>query len=133
MNDFEKSFVLQMDRLRHAGYDFEAGARQALEGKFGGASVVLLRDLSENAKRDPSVFVRELSRVFGRGSMGFLEPIAKYGQMGLFPPLRPGKHAIDGVLEDIGPGEGTGSEQELSGLHDQRIRDEDGNYADEAN
>ena len=83
MNDYEKSFVMRMRRLRGAGVDFEALAREALVGKFGGATEVLLRDLSPEALINPDLFVKELSKIFGRGAMGVYEPIVNYFYIGL--------------------------------------------------
>ena len=84
MNDYEKTFVLKMQRVRRAGIRFEPLAREALVGKFGGATEVLLKGVSQQALDDPEMFVKELSKVFGRGAMGVYEPIVKYVDMGLY-------------------------------------------------
>lgn len=123
---------MQMERLQNSGYDFQAGTRAALEGKFGGASDVLLRDLSEAAKSEPRRFAEELFRIFGRGSIGFLEPIAKYAQNGLFPPTNRAESATDALLRQLGPGRGATAGPGPRPLHEWRIRDQEGKYPDEA-
>ena len=130
MNDYEKSFILKMRRLRGAGIDFEELAREALVGKFGGATEVLLRDLSPEALLNPDLFVRELSRIFGRGAMGVYEPIVRYVDMGLYS--RGGDTPVLSLLRQLGPSLG-GADQGGVPLHDHRIKDEDGNYSDDAN
>ena len=130
MNDYEKSFVLKMRRLTVAGIDFEALAREALVGKFGGATEVLLRDLSPEALDNPDLFVSELSRIFGRGAMGVYEPIVKYVDMGLYSTG--GDSPVLALLRQLGPSSGSLAQGGLL-LHDHRIKDEDGNYSDDAN
>jgi len=119
-----------MQRLRGAGIDFEAVAREALVGKFGGATEVLLRDLSPAALANPDQFVKELSKIFGGGAMGVYEPIVRYVDMGLYN--RGGDSPVLALLRQLGPPtEGL----TLGGmpLHDHRVKDEDGNYPDNAN
>ena len=130
MSDYEKSFVQKMQRLRGSGIDFEALAREALVGKFGGATEVLLRDLSPEALVNPGLFVKELSNIFGRGAMGVYEPIIKYVDMGLYK--RGGDSPVLALLRQLGPSSGGPAQSGLP-LHDQRIKDEDGNYAEDAN
>jgi hypothetical protein len=130
MNDYEKSFILKMDRLRGAGIDFEALAREALVGKFGGATDVLLRDLSPDALINPNLFVKELSKIFGRGAMGVYEPIVKYVDMGLYSGAQ--DSPVLALLRQLGPSI-AGLEQGGRPLHDHRIKDEEGNYSDNAN
>ena len=130
MNDYEKSFILKMQRLGGAGIDFEALAREALVGKFGGATEVLLRDLSPEAMVNPDQFVKELSKIFGRGAMGVYEPIVKYVDMGLYS--RGGDTPVLTLLRQLGPPVGGLSEGGMP-LHEHRVKDEDGNYSDNAN
>jgi hypothetical protein len=131
-NSYERDFVTQMKRLQKSGYDFEAGSREALEGKFGGASVVLLRDLSDVARAEPLRFAEELERIFGRGSIGFLEPVVKYAEAGRFPLADPKKTAYDHLLGQLGPPTGERPDQGSVPLHEHRVRDEEGNYSDNA-
>ncbi len=129
MNDYEKTFVTRMNQLRREGYDFRGGSRAALEAKFGGAADVLLRDLSVSALLDPAHFATELSKTFGRGSIGFLQPIVKFADMGLFP--RSSSVSPVGVINDgLPPSKGGPAGQGVP-LHDQRIRDDESKYADE--
>ena len=133
MNEYERAFISKMERIRVAGLDFQAGARAALEAKFGGAADVLLQDFSEEGKREPRQFVEELNRTFGRGSMGFLEPVMKSADMGLFPPTRSSQSALESVLGQLGPASGVVSGSTLGALHEHRIKDEEGNYSDAYN
>ncbi|HYB06612.1 MAG TPA: hypothetical protein VEB87_00495 [Nitrososphaerales archaeon] len=131
MNDYEKSFVLQMGRLKNAGISFEALAREALTGKFGGAADVLLRDLSPVALREPEQFVAELSKVFGRGALGVYEPITRYVDMGLYSPNE--NSPILALLHQLGPSLVGEPDAKRIFLHEHRIKDEEGNYPDNAN
>jgi len=119
-----------MRRLRGAGINFEALAREALVGKFGGATEVLLRDLSPEALVNPDQFVKELSKIFGGGAMGVYEPIVRYVDMGLYS--RGGDTPVLTLLRQLGSPVGGLSQGGLP-LHDHRVKDEDGNYSDDAN
>jgi hypothetical protein len=130
LNDYEKSFVLRMQRLRGTGIDFGALAREALVGKFGGATEVLLRGLSPDAMVNPDLFVKELTKIFGRGAIGVFEPIVKYVDMGLYSGA--GDTPVLALLRQLGP-PSSGLAQGGLPLHDHRIQDEDGNYSEDAN
>ena len=119
---YEAAFVAKMSLLSRQGFDFERGARAALEAKFGGAADVLLRDMTEEERKEPGLFASELMKAFGRGAMGFLEPIRAYGDRGLFP--RKG----DREPFQMAMGSPGGSLP----LHDHRIRDEQGNFAEDS-
>jgi len=131
LNDYEKSFVLKMQRVMRAGVGFEALAREALVGKFGGATEVLLRDLSTQALDDPELFVKELAKIFGRGAMGVYEPIVRYVDMGLYSQA-PNSPVLS-LLRQLGPSMSGGTVAGGVPLHEHRIKDEDGNYSDNAN
>jgi len=128
VNDYEKLFVSKMARLRGSGISFETLAREALSGKFGGAADVLLRDLSAEAKGNPQYFVKEMSRIFGRGAEGVFEPIVRFVDLGLYgqsedsPTLQ--------LLREIGPAGGSSSPRIL--MHEHRVKDEQDNYAEDA-
>jgi hypothetical protein len=130
LNDYEKVFVLKMGPLRKAGIDFEALAREALTGKFGGATDVMLRGLSPDALREPEYFVKELSRIFGGGAVAIYEPIAKYVDMGLYGPKQ--DTPVLGLLRQLGQPQGGGTESNAIFLHEHRVKDEEGNYSDNA-
>jgi len=128
LNDYEKVFVAKMMQLKKSGVAFEELAREALAAKFGGATDVLLRDLSPDARADPELFVKELSRIFGRGVMSVYEPIAKYVDFGLYSPRN--QSPVLDLIQRLGPSQGgMGTDQRVS-LHEHRIEDEGGNYAD---
>jgi len=131
LNDNEKSFVLKMQRVVRAGVGFEALAREALVGKFGGATEVLLRDLSPQALDEPELFVKELARIFGRGAKGVYEPIVRYVDMGLYS--KASDSPVLALLRQLGPSLGGGTVADGVPLHEHRIKDEDGNYPDNAN
>ena len=130
MIDYEKSFIRKVQRLGRAGIDFEALAREALVGKFGGATEVLLRDLSPEALVNPELFVKELTRILGRGAMGVYEPIVKYMDMGLYSAG--GDAPVLALLRRLGP-PSAGLAQNGKPLHDPRIKDEEGNYSEDSN
>jgi len=131
LNNYEKVFVLKMTPLRKAGIDFGALAREALTGKFGGATDVMLRDLSPDALREPDHFVKELSRIFGQGAVAIYEPIAKYVDMGLYGPER--DSPVLNLIRQIGEPQKGVTESNTISLHEHRIKDEEGNYPDDAN
>jgi hypothetical protein len=131
LNDYEKAFVLKMRPLKRAGIDFGAVTREALVGKFGGATEVLLRDLSPVALQEPEYFVQEVSRIFGKGgAMGVCEPIIKYVDMGLYHMEQDTPELA--LLRQLGPAQSIVSDQNSTLLHQHRIKDEDGNYPDNA-
>jgi len=131
LNDYEKSFIVKMQRVVGAGIGFEALAREALVGKFGGATEVLLRDLSPRALDDPELFVMELAKIFGRGAMGVYEPIVRYVDLGLYSQAQ--DSPVLALLRQLGPSLGGGTVAGRVPLHEHRIKDEDGNYPDNSN
>jgi len=130
VKDYEKLFVSKMARLRGSGIDFESLAREALTGKFGGATDVMLRDLSPAALREPEYFVKELSGIFGRGAVAIYEPIAKYVELGLYGPRQ--DSPVLSLLHQLGESHDTARESNPILLHEHRIKDEQENYADDA-
>lgn len=131
MEDFERAFLAKTVSLRGLGVTFEEVAREALEAKFGGATDVLLRDLGPGALVDPNLFVRAMSKMFGRGALGVYEPIMKYLDMGNFR-LRESLAVAD-IARGLGPSAGPGGQKKTIPLHDQRIKDEQDEYAQDAN
>ena len=130
MNEYEKSFVARMNQLTRAGYDFGGGSRAALEAKFGGAADVLLRGMSSQSMLEPDRFATELSRTFGRGSIGFLEPIIKYADMGMFPMSSEKPSAVAELNSQLPAAESDAAGKGVP-LHDQRVKDDESKYADE--
>jgi len=130
LNEYEKTFVAKMNQLTRAGYDFGGGSRAALEAKFGGAADVLLRGMSSQAMFEPGRFATELSKTFGRGSLGFLEPIIKYADMGLFPMSSERQSAVAELSSRLPAAKGDAAGKGVP-LHDQRVKDDESKYADE--
>lgn len=130
MNDYEKSFVLKIERVTRDGVDFESLTRQALGGWFGGATDVLLKDLSPSALREPESFVQEMSRLFGRGAMGIFQPITRFVDLGLYH--HDGNSAMAELIGKLGPPQGNLADPKKILLHEHRIKDEQGNYPDNA-
>ena len=129
MKDYERAFLEKAVPVCRSGVDFGDLAREALEGKFGGATEVVLRDLTQEEMGSPILFVKAMSRIFGMGAAGFYEPIVKFIDMGLYTDG--GSSPVLDLIRQIGPGEGSGGA--LRPLHDHRVVDEDGNYSDESN
>ncbi|HEV2225409.1 MAG TPA: hypothetical protein VGR56_01240 [Nitrososphaerales archaeon] len=132
MNDYEKAFVERMSRLERGGVNFELFAKEAVEAKFGGAAEVVFRGLKGDAFMNPEVFVRELSRVFGRGAMGIYEPIMKQAERGMIASSSGNSSPYDSLLRQLGVPQGPAPVQGVM-LHDHRVKDEEGNYSDNAN
>ncbi len=130
MDDYERTFLAKTVRLSRSGVNFEDLAREALSSKFGGATDVLLHGLSPEVLADPNMLVKAMTKMFGRGALGIYEPIVKYVDLGLY-----GTKGFSPVLElirQLGPAALTDEERELIPLHDQRIEDEHGDYADDS-
>jgi hypothetical protein len=123
-------FVSKMELLRRNGRDFKAGSRAALEAKFGGAASALFSGLSERALQDPNQFATELSKTFGRGSLGFLEPIVKFADQDLFPKAQPSVSAAAALAGQLGPSTGEDASKTVP-LHEQRLKDDEEKYADD--
>ena len=130
LKDYEKYFVAKTAPLCRAGVSFQDLAREALSAKFGGAAEVLFRGLSPDALVDPSHFAIEMSHTFGRGAMGFLEPIEKYVDMGLYAS-QSSSPVLD-LIRTLGTTPGSVEGGSSIPLHDHRVKDEDGNYPDNA-
>ena len=127
-NDYEKMFVAKMSPLKKLGISFEELAKEALTAKFGGATEVLLRDLSPSARENPELFMKELSRIFGGGVMSVYEPIVKYVDFGMYGTR--GKSPVTDLIQRLGPPERGMKTDGWVGLHQHRVEDEGGNYAD---
>jgi hypothetical protein len=130
LNDHEKSFLLRTAWLKDEGVDFEGVAREALTRKFGGAADVMLRGVSGRALNEPEYFMKEMSRIFGRGAIGVYEPIVEYMEQGLYGSRE--ASSVLGLLRQLGPAHGDGSGEKPILLHEHRIKDEEGNYPDNA-
>ena len=129
MNDYDRYFVTRMERISGT-IDFEILAREALGAWFGGAADALLSGLGPAALHEPEVFVREMSRIFGRGALGICEPIIKYVDRGLYS--KQGDSPILDLINKLGPPQGGLAEPNKVLLHEHRIKDEQGNYPDNA-
>jgi hypothetical protein len=130
LKDYEKSFLLKTAWLKGEGIDFGGVAREALTGKFGGAADVMLRGVSGRALNEPEYFMQEMSRIFGRGAIGVYEPIVQYVEQGLHGSS--GASPVLGLLRQLGPARSASSSEKPILLHEHRIKDEEGNYPDNA-
>jgi len=117
-----------MSLPKKLGIPFEELAREALTAKFGGATEVLLRDLSPDARGNPELFVKELSRIFGAGVMSVYEPIVKYVDLGMYTPR--GQSPVSDIIQRLGPPQGGVRTDDWVSMHQHRVEDEGGNYAD---
>ncbi len=76
MKDYERTFVSQMEAASRDGTSFQTVSDAAIKHKLGdGPGEILLRSLSKAARVDPGYFVREVSKVFGRGAIGIYDAI----------------------------------------------------------
>ena len=121
----EKAFVERMARLGFGGPDFAALVREALRQKFGGGGDVLLGGMGRSTLEAPELFAAEMHRRFGPGAMQFCVMIVRLAESGLFQPPEPsGRESL--VYPTLPLVEG----KRLLALHEQRIQDEEGNYAE---
>jgi hypothetical protein len=133
MKDYEKSFVDKVSRFTASGIDFEVLAREAIIEKFGGAAGALFSDLRNGILKEPGLFAQEFSRKFGRGAIGFLEPIVKYAESGRYYENHADRSNLLEIIHQIGPPGSQSEWQRKTQLHDHRIKDEQENYAEDAN
>lgn len=130
MNSESKSFLDRVGVLKIDG-NFAELTKQALEAKFGGGGDALLRGFSSEVLQSPGMFADEMSALFGKGAVQFFTVITKYYEAGRFkPPQRPS--FAEQLLGQLGPPpEGAGGPQMVP-FHNFRIKDEEGNYPDNA-
>jgi hypothetical protein len=117
--------VERIARLRFGGNDFAALTRESLRRKFGGGGDVLLDGIDQSILESPERFAAEMYRRFGSGSTQFYITIVKYGESGLFHPVQPSE--LDSLVFPMIP---SAEAKRLLALHEHRIRDEEGNYAE---
>ena len=120
----EKVFVERIKSLRINGPYFAALTREALRQKFGGGGDVLLDGIDQATLETPERFAAEMEKRFGSGSAQFYVTIVKLGESGLFRPselLGLGSRDYPLIPSRGGP---------HVPLHDHRIEDEEGNYAE---
>ena len=129
MDVYERDFLVKATRVCKAGIRLEDLAREALTAKFGGAADVMLGGLSVETLSDPKLFVGAMSRIFGRGAMGIYEPIVKYVDLGLYGGQQ--SSPVLDLIRQLGPAS-TSEVTRTVPLHDQRVKDDEGNYADDA-
>lgn len=121
----EEAFVERMSRLGFRGPDFAALTREALRQKFGGAADVLLQGMDQATLEAPNLFATEMHRRFGLGARQFCVTIVRLGESGLFQSAEPsGTESL--IYPMVPPVEG----KRLLTLHEHRIKDEEGNYAE---
>ena len=121
----EKAFVERMARLGFGGPDFAALAREALRQKFGGGGDVLLNGMDQMTLEAPELFAAVMHRRFGPGAMQFCLTIVRLAESGHFhSPRDSGLESL--IYPMVPPVEG----KRLIALHEPRIEDEEGNYAE---
>jgi hypothetical protein len=121
----EKAFVERLARLGFTGPDFAELAREALRRKFGGGGDVLLEGMDRSTLEEPEVFAAEMNRRFGPGAKQFCVSIVGLAESGLFHPSQPS--GLESLIYPMVPSiEG----RRLLALHNHRIKDEEGNYAE---
>jgi len=129
VNSESRSFLDRVEVLKIGG-NFAELTRQALQAKFGGGGDALLWNIPPDTLGDPGRFADEMSALFGRGAVQFFSIITKYYESGKFKPPRPS--FADQLLSQLGhPQEGAQGPQMVP-FHDFRIKDEEGNYPDNA-
>jgi hypothetical protein len=130
LNNESKTFLDRVDVLRIDG-NFSELTKQALEAKFGGGGDALLRGFSPEVLGSPVMFADEMSALFGRGAVQFFSVITKYYESGKFkPPQRPS--FAEQLLGHLGPPPEGSAAPQMVPFHDFRIKDEEGNYPDNA-
>jgi hypothetical protein len=131
LNSDSKLFVDRVEALKIRTPDFGELTRQALRSKFGGGGDALLQDIPEDTLGNPELFAGEMSAIFGRGAVQFFSIIVRFYESGRFkPPQRP--TFAEQLLGQLGhPPEGA-SPPKMIPFHDFRIKDEEGNYPDNA-
>lgn len=130
MNNESKSFLDRVTVLKIDGH-FGELTRQALEAKFGGGGDALLRGFSPEVLGSPEMFADEMSALFGRGAVQFFSVITKYYESGNFkPPQKPS--FAEQLLGQLGPPPEGAAGPQMVPFHDFRIKDEEGNYPDNA-
>jgi len=130
LNSESKAFLDRVDGLKIDG-NFAELTKQALEAKFGGGGDALLRDFSPEILSNPDMFAGEMSALFGRGAVQFFSVITKYYESGKFkPPQRPSY--AEQLLGQLGPPPEGAAAPHMVPFHDFRIKDEEGNYPDNA-
>ena len=132
----EKAFIAKMGVL--SGPDFEAVVRYSLLKVLGESpSEVLLMTLSGRALRDPRVFLKAVSQLFGRGAQAICLSLEGYAAEALSAEREaPSENSTYSDLAGaVGRSGGPAAGGELRPrrlLHDQRIKDESGEYATDA-
>lgn len=81
MKDYERSFVETMNYKIQSGLSFPLLMQGALRSKLGDVpGDILYRSLSKGARVDPTYFVREVSKSFGRGAMAIYDAVVSQAE-----------------------------------------------------
>ncbi|MGP8126146.1 MAG: hypothetical protein ACLQEQ_09860 [Nitrososphaerales archaeon] len=122
-----------MRNLQKRGMDFELLARDALKDKLGqGFSDIVFMSIGKAAREDPGYFVASITKMFGQGAVGILEPIVARADLGVLPTSEASQLALlEAYIREHPSKGGSGGLPPMRLLHDHRIRDEHGNLIDE--
>ena len=130
MNSDVRGFLDRVTVLNIGGRNFGSLTRQALQSKFGGGGDALLSGMSDETLGNPNMFAGEMFDIFGKGAVQFFSMIIKFYESGRYQPPQ-GPTVAEQLLLELGhPGERSAGPHMVP-LHDFRIKDEEGNYADE--
>jgi len=122
-----------MRDLQRKGMDFELLTREALKDKLGeGFSEIILMSIGKTARKDPGYFASSVTKLFGQGAVGILEPIVARADRGVLPTSEASQSALlETYIREHPSKGGSVPIPQLRPLHDHRIRDEHGNLIDE--
>jgi hypothetical protein len=132
-NSYEETFVAKMVGLKRTGVDFKELAREAINEKLGEGPTEVLHVSGRARSRGTPIFRgSDFKKIRERCHRN--DPIARRASAGLFPERGSTSQAYLEVVRQLRPSaDGASEAQKLRYLHDHRIEDEQGNYADDAN
>ena len=126
MNPSEESFVRGIKERVHTRKDFRMAVKEGL-GRFMGETPaeVLLLSIGDAALDNPALFVKELSRMFGKGSVPICNSILKVAERPSWLEQRETQAAeIMTAVSAADPGSDTESQdRRTTFLHDHRSSD----------
>jgi hypothetical protein len=132
MENYQRSFIVNMKMLLNSGEDFNRIVRATLFDVLGeGPSSILLSGPNSAALATPSRFAEQMSKVFGPGAVSLFKAIEARAARGLENPESEGFTELmfkfsGGADERLGT-DGV----RLRPLHDMRIKDELEDYREE--
>ena len=132
-SEYGQSFIARMRNLQERGVDFELLTREALKDKLGeGFSNIILMSIGKTAREDPASFASSVTKLFGQGAVGILEPIVARADRGVLPTSEASQSALLEAYILAHPSKGGSAPvSQTRPLHEHRVRDEHGNLIDE--